>query len=63
MVYGMTVEKTDTRKDLAIRIPMTAEQRQRFEDAMKRGHIIRGRWIADAIDEKLDRDKGPRDAA
>ena len=56
------IEKQE-REYMIIRVPLTNSDRERFDSAMERGHIVKGRWVADAIREKLDRDNGPQDAA
>ena len=43
-------------KPLVVSVPLDAEQRERFERFMATGAFIRGRWIAQAITEKMDRD-------
>jgi hypothetical protein len=51
--------ETEGARDIVLRIPMLASERARFDSYMDAGPFIRGRWVRDAIMEKLAREKAP----
>ena len=53
--HRMNRRKVSEETDLTIRVPMTSEQRQTFDQAMKTGMFVKGRWVREAIFEKLAR--------
>lgn len=48
---------------MAISVLLSPEEQQRFAEFIRRGAYIRGRWVAQAIREKMAREEVAYDAA
>lgn len=50
-------ERLERTADLTIRIGFSLDERQQFDRAMEEGLFVRGKWVREAIMEKLARER------